>query len=155
MKSQLTDNVQIDDIDNSRIVEDVHIPSEVTSDVFDELIKTSTPTLDETYVHEENISNVHDALVESNIVIPDDIDVLEDDTSNSEHVLVESSMHVHVARYSLVIPIIEDRIDHETADTSVVTFCKSYEFSCADCDYVVALYFFSSSESVKFIIMTH
>jgi len=34
-KSQHTDNVQIDDVDNSRIVEDVHIPSEVTNDVDD------------------------------------------------------------------------------------------------------------------------
>ena len=31
-KSQHTNNVQIDDIDNSKIVEDVQIPSEVTSD---------------------------------------------------------------------------------------------------------------------------
>ena len=29
-KSQHTDNVQIDDINNSRIVEDVHIPFDVT-----------------------------------------------------------------------------------------------------------------------------
>ena len=43
--------MQIDDIDNSKIVEDAHIPYEVTSDV--DLIKTSTPTLDETHIHEE------------------------------------------------------------------------------------------------------
>jgi len=60
LKSQHTDNVQIDDIDNLRIVENVHIPFEVTSNV-DELVKTSIPTLDETHVHEENISNVQDA----------------------------------------------------------------------------------------------
>ena len=44
-KSQHTDNVQIDDINNSRIIEVVHITSEITSDV-DELVKTSTFTLD-------------------------------------------------------------------------------------------------------------
>jgi len=60
LKSQHTDNVQIDDIDNLRIVENVHIPFEVTSNV-DELVKTSIPTLDETHVHEENISDVQDA----------------------------------------------------------------------------------------------
>ena len=49
--------MQIDDIDNLRIVEDVHVPSEITSDV-DEFVKASTPTFEETYVHEENISNV-------------------------------------------------------------------------------------------------
>jgi len=36
------DIVRIDDIDNSKIVKDIHIPFEVTSD--DELIKSSTPT---------------------------------------------------------------------------------------------------------------
>jgi len=56
--------VQTNDIDNLRIVEDVHITSEVISDV-DEFVKTSTPILDGTRVHEENISNVQDALIES------------------------------------------------------------------------------------------
>ena len=65
--------MQIDDIDNLRIVENVHIPFEVTND--DELVKSSTLTLDETHVHEESISNIHDALVESSTPIPDDIDV--------------------------------------------------------------------------------
>jgi len=56
-KSTYSDNVQIDDIDNSRFVEDVHITSEVTSDV-DELVKSSAPTLEETHIHEENINDV-------------------------------------------------------------------------------------------------
>ena len=63
-KSQHTNDVQIDCIDNSRIIEGVHSPSEVTSDV-DDLIEFSTLTLDEIHVYEENISNVQDALVES------------------------------------------------------------------------------------------
>ena len=67
--------MQIDDFDSSRIFEDVYILSEVTSDVFDELVKASTPTLDETHIHEGNINNVQDALVESNTPTPDDIDV--------------------------------------------------------------------------------
>jgi len=32
-------DAQIEDIDNSRIVENVHIPSQITSDVVDELVK--------------------------------------------------------------------------------------------------------------------
>jgi len=55
--------VQIDDIDNSRIVDDVHIPSEITNDV-DELVKSSILALDKTHIHEESISDVQDALVE-------------------------------------------------------------------------------------------
>ena len=126
-KSQHTDNVQIDDIDNSRIVKDAHIPSKVTSDV-DDLIKSRTPILDEIHVHEEIISDIQDALVESRTPIPDDINVSEEDTSDSEHVLVEFSLPVQVAMYSLVIPIIEAKNKHETVDISVVTSSKPSKF---------------------------
>ena len=139
--------MQTEDFDNSRIVD-------VTRDV-DELVKCSTPILDETYVHKESISDIQDILDKSITPIPDGIDVSKDDTSDFEHVLVESSMSVQVVGYSLVIPMIEDRIEHETFDTSVVTSSKPYEFSCADCDYVVAPYFYSSSESVEFFTMVH
>ena len=50
-KSHHADNEQIDDIDNLRIVKDVHIPYEITSDV-DELVTSSTHVLDETHVPE-------------------------------------------------------------------------------------------------------
>jgi len=55
------------------IVENVHIPFEVTNDV--ELVKTSVPTLNESHIHEENISDVQDALTESSTLKPDDFDV--------------------------------------------------------------------------------
>ena len=55
-------------------------------------------------------------------------------------------MPVQVVRYSLVIPMIEDRIEHETFDTSVVTSSKPSEFFCANCDYVVTPNFSSSSK---------
>ena len=58
-KSQHIVNLQIDDIVNSRIVEDVYVPPEVTSDVH-KIVKTITLTLDETHVHEENIGDVRD-----------------------------------------------------------------------------------------------
>ena len=45
-------------INNSRIVEDVHISFKITSDFVDELIKSSTPALDEVNVHKESISDV-------------------------------------------------------------------------------------------------
>jgi len=59
-KSLHIDIVRIDDIDNSRIVEDVHIPSGVTSGV-DEIIKSSTPAHHEIHVHEESISDIQGA----------------------------------------------------------------------------------------------
>jgi len=50
--------------------------------------------------------------------------------------------------------MIEDIIEHEIVDTSVVTSSKPSEFSCADCG-MVAPYFSSSSKSVKFFTMLH
>ena len=65
-----------------------------------------------------------DVLVESSTSIPDDIYVLENDTSYHEHVLVESSILIHVARYSLITPMIEDEIEYEIVITSIVTSNK-------------------------------
>ena len=93
-KSLHIDIVRIDDINDSRIVEGVHILSEVTSDVVDELIKFSTPTLNEIYVHEESVSDVHD-------------------------VLVESSTPSHNVRCSLSTSIIEEEIEHAIVTISV------------------------------------
>ena len=78
----------------------------------------------------------------------DDTDVSKDDTSDSGHILVEPGMPIQVARYSLSISIIEDIIEHEAVDTSVVTSNKPSEFFFAGCGYVVAPYFSSSGESV-------
>jgi len=64
-------------------------------------------------------------------------------------------MLVHVARYSLSLPMIKDEIEHETVDNSIITSSKPYEFSCANCTYVVAPYFFPSSTIVKFFTMVH
>jgi len=68
---------------------------------------------------------------------------------------VQSSMPVQVARYSLAISMIENKIRHEIVDTSIVISSKLPEFSRADCGYVVTINFFSSSESVKFFTMVH
>ena len=89
------DIVCIDDINNSRIIEDVHVPFEIISDV-DELIKSSTLTLDETHVHEEGIINVQDALV-------------------------ESSTPLHDVRCPLFTPTIEEEIEHKIVATGVDT----------------------------------
>jgi len=148
-----SDNVKIDHIVNSRIVENVHISSKVTSDFVDEIVKTNIPTLDETRVHKENFGDVQDALVECSILIPDGIDVSEDNTSDSEHLSLESSMPIQVARYSFDIPMIENEIEIRTID-SVVISSKLSKFSRAGCAYVVASNF-SSSESMKFFIVVH
>ena len=51
--------------------------------------------------------------------------------------------------------MIEDGIEHEIVDTSVITSSKPSEFFRADSGYVIAPYFFSSIESVKFFTMVH
>jgi len=101
-----------------------------------------------------NIGDVQDALVGPGTLIPDDINVSEYDTSNLEHILVESNIPIHIAMYSLVILMKEDRIECETVDTSVFTSSKPSE-SRADYGYVVAFNFFFFSESVKFFTVVY
>ena len=60
-----------DDVDDSRVVEDIYVPSELASIDEDLLVNYSTPKPDDIYIHEDN-------------------------TSGSEHVLMESSMSVLV-----------------------------------------------------------
>jgi len=49
--------------------------------------------------------------------------------------------------------MIEDEIEHETVN--IITSSKPFEFSRANCGYVVALNFSSSSESVKFFTIVY
>ena len=53
-----------DDVDDSRVVEDVYVPFEIISVVDNTLVDPSTPTLDEVYISFEDTSDV-DAMVES------------------------------------------------------------------------------------------
>ena len=114
-----------DDVDDSRVVEDVYVPFKLTSVVEDTLVYSSTPILNKVHVSSEGTSDVVDALMESSTPISHDIYVHEDDTSDSKHVLVDSSMLVQVARYSLATLMIEDEIEHKTVATSIITSSKS------------------------------
>jgi len=78
--------VPIDDVDDSRVVEDIYIPFEITSVVEDTLVDFSTPILDKIHVSSMRTNDVVDILVESSTLITDDIYIHEDDTSDSEHV---------------------------------------------------------------------
>jgi len=99
-KSRHVNVVPSDDVDDSRVVEDVYGSFEITS-VVDTLCDFSTPILDEIHISFEGTSDIANVLVESSTPIPDDIDVHEDDTSNFEYVLVESSIPVRVASIHL------------------------------------------------------
>ena len=100
-KSRHVDIMPSDNVDHSRVGENVCVPSEITSIFEKTLVNFSTPILDEVQVSSEGTIDVADVLVESSTPIPDDIYVYEDDTSDSKHVLVKSSIPIQVARYSL------------------------------------------------------
>ena len=113
----MIDNVYIDD---SRIVKDIHIPSELTSDV-DELIKSSILRLDEIHVHEESISDIQDVLVESSTLALDEMLVHDESISDVQYALVESSTSSHDIRYSLSTPMIKKEIEQEIVAANVDT----------------------------------
>jgi len=50
-------------------------------------------------------------------------------------------MPVHVSRYALATPMIEDGIEHETVDTSVVTSSKPSESRSPRADYQIHTFF--------------
>jgi len=64
-------------------------------------------------------------------------------------------MLVQVVKYSLIILMIEDEIEHKTVDASIITSSKPSEFFCTDCSYAVGHDFSSFNESVKFFNMAH
>ena len=64
-------------------------------------------------------------------------------------------MLVHVAGNSLVIRMIENKIEHETIDTSIVTSVSQLSSLVYIVVMLFALYFSSSTESVKFFTMIH
>ena len=70
----------------------------------DELIKSSTPALDEIHVHEENLIHIH-----------------EENISDIQDAFVESSTPSHDVRCSLSTPTIEEEIEDEIVATSVDT----------------------------------
>jgi len=116
--------VHTDDINNLRIVEDVHIPFEVTSD--DELVKSSTSALDETRVHKDGINDegfndIQDALVKSSTSALDKTHVHEDSISDVRDALVESNTTSHDIRCSLSTLTIKEETEHEIVATSADT----------------------------------
>jgi len=74
--------VSSNDVDDSKVVEDVRVPSEISSVVEKSLINSGASLIDESHVSSADISDVG-ATVESSTPIPDDIIVLEDEPSKS------------------------------------------------------------------------
>ena len=73
--------VSSNDVDDSKVVEDVRVPSEISSVVEKSLINSGASLIDESHVSSADISDVTDVSVKSSTLIPDDIIVSEDEPS--------------------------------------------------------------------------
>jgi len=76
--------VSTDNVDDSKVVEDVHVPSKFTS-VIDDASADSCPSIfDEVHVSFEGTSDVMNALMESSTSIAEETYVYEDDQKSQE-----------------------------------------------------------------------
>ena len=99
----------------------------------------------------EGTSQVVDVIVESGT--PLDVDSHAYDISESVPELVESSVSSQISKYSFVTPLIEDDIEHETVNSSVVTSSVPSKFPRAEYNFMVVPIDSSSSESPEFFVM--
>jgi len=76
--------VPSDDVDNSKVVDDVHVHSEISSIIEDTSIDPCLPILNEIPMSSESTTDVVDALVESNAHITDETYVYKDDQESQE-----------------------------------------------------------------------
>ena len=112
-----------DDVDNSKVVEDIHVLSKTTSIIENISVNFDTPIHDDGHASYESNGAVVEAIVESGT--PLIVDTHVHDTSDFVPELVESSISSKIFRYSFVTPLIEDEMNHKTVDSSVVTSSKS------------------------------
>ena len=74
------------DIDDSKVVEDVHVHSEISGAIEDPLVNPGIPIINESYVSSAGISDVN-ALVDFNAPTPDQIYFHEDNQESQETVI--------------------------------------------------------------------
>ena len=83
MESQHVNVVPSNNFNDSKVVEDVCVPSEISSIVEEPLVNPRVRIIDESHVSSVDISDVVNTSVESSIPMPDDITVPEDESSES------------------------------------------------------------------------
>ena len=142
-----------DDVDESKVVEDVFFSSETTSIIEDIPVGSDTPILDESNASYEGTGEIMDVIVKSDT--PLTVDAHVHGTNDVVPELVEFSVSSQIVRYSFATPLIEDEIDHEIVNFSVVTSSGPgpFESSCADYDFMVIPTDSFSSESSEFLAM--
>ena len=108
-----------DDVDNSKVVEDIHVLSKTTSIIENISVGSDISILDEGHTSYEGTSEIVDAIVESDT--PLIVDAHVHDNSDIVPELVESNVSSQLSRYSFATHVIEGEIDHETSNSSVIT----------------------------------
>jgi len=92
-----------------------------------------------------------DVIVESGA--PVTVDAHVHDVSDSTPELLESCVSSQISTYSFVTPLIEDEIDHETTDSSIIISSGSSESLRANYGFMIVPTESSSSESSMFLAM--
>ena len=88
-------------------------------------VGSDTSIIEEGHASYEGTSELVDAIVESDTSL--DVDAYAHDISESAPELAESSVSSQISRYSFATPLINDDIEHETVDSSVVTSNRPFE----------------------------
>jgi len=96
LKSRHVSIVSSDDVDDSKVVENVHIPSKTTSITKDISVGSDILILDEDHASYESTSEVVDVIIKFST--PLTVDVHVHDTSDSTPKLVESSVSSQIHR---------------------------------------------------------
>ena len=91
--------VPSDDFNDSKIVEDVHIPHEISSIIEDLLVNIGTPIIDESHVSSVITSDV-DTLVNSSTLTHDEV-YINEKNQESQETEVESTPIVYSSSQSL------------------------------------------------------
>ena len=78
-----------DDVDDSKVVEDVHVYSESFSTIQDTSIDPCPPILNEILMSSTGTSDIVDALVDSNTLIPNEI-YIHEKNQESQEIEIES-----------------------------------------------------------------
>ena len=96
LKSQHVSIVPSDDVDDSKVAEDVHVPCKTTSIIEDVSIGSDTPIIDKGHASYEGTSEVVNVIIESGT--PLTVDAHVHDNSDSTLELVESSVSSQISR---------------------------------------------------------
>jgi len=144
-KSQHVSIVSSDDVDDSKVIEDVHVLSKTTSIIEDISVSSDTLILDEGHAPYEGTTEIVNAIVESGTPLIVELMFM--------ILVILSSVSSKFLGIYFATFLIEDEIDHETIDSSVVTSSESSESPPVDYDFMVVPTKSSSNESSKFLVM--